>query len=184
MEFKKGTLKDAFKGLRKAALVTVAGLSLTGCVTTGMYTGAGTFGNNNAYNNQPRGYSVTYTPSRVPWANDPSYRQEVQLAITEANMDIRQAYSTYQVNLANCNSRFTSSISRNASASERARRDGTTFGERMQSGARWNQTSADFNNCKVRAETRFQQTLIREQQYFNRDVERLDTKYKRAYGYK
>ena len=183
MDFKKGALKNAFKGIRNAALVTVAGLSLAGCVTTGIYPGTGTYGNNNAYN-QPRGYSVTYTPSRVPWANDPMYRQEVQLAITEANMDIRQAYSTYQLSIANCNSRFSSNISRNARASERARRDGTTFGERMQSGARWKQTSAEFNNCKVRAETRFQQTLIREQQYFNRDIERLDTKYKRAYGYK
>jgi hypothetical protein len=181
MEFKKGGLKQAFKNLRKTALVIVAGVTLTGCATTGMYTGGGTYGNNNAYN-QPRGYSVTYTPSRVPWANDPNYRQEVQLAMTEANMDIRQAYSTYQVNLANCNSRFTSNISRNAQANERARRDGTTFGERMQNGARWNQTTADFNNCKVRAETRFQQTLIREQQSFNSAVNRLDTKYKRAYG--
>lgn len=184
MEFKKGALKNAFKGLRKVALVAVAGVSLTGCMATmGTYSGGGVFGNNNAYN-QPRGYSVTYTPSRVPWANDPNYRQEVQLAITSANMDIRQAQSSYQVAMASCNSRFSSSISRNASASERARRNGTTFGERMQSGARWNQTTADFNNCKVRAETRFQQTLIREQQYFNRDIERLDTKYKRAYGYK
>jgi len=182
MEFKKGGLQKAFKNLRKAALVAVAGVSLTGCVTTGMYTGAGTYGNNNAYS-QPRGYSVTYTPHRVAWANDPSYRQEVQLAMTEANMDIRQAYSTYQVSLSSCNSRFTSNISRNARYSERSRRDGANIWDRMESGARWSQTSADFNNCKVRAETRFQQTLIREQQYFDRAVDRLDTKYKRAYGY-
>lgn len=183
MEFKKGALQKAFKSLRKTTLVVAAGLALSGCAATGLYQGGGTYGASNAYN-QPRGYSVAYTPSRVPWANDPAYRQEVHLAITEANLDIRQAQSYYQRSIASCNSRFASSASRNARSSERARRDGTNIWERMQSGARWNQTSADFNNCKVRAETRFQQSLINEQEAFNRTIERLDTKYQRAYGYR
>jgi len=183
MEFKKGALQKAFKNLRKTALVVVAGVSLAGCATTGFYEGGGIYGASNAYN-QPRGYSVAYTPTRVPWANDPNYRQEVQLAVQMANLDIRRAQSYYQSSIASCNSRFASSASSNARASERARRDGTNIWERMQSGARWNQTSAAFNNCKVQAETRFQRTLISEQQEFNRAIERLDTKYKRAYGYK
>lgn len=180
MEAKKGALQKAFKNLRKAAIVLVAGVALTGCATTGIYQGGGTFGNNDAYN-QSRGYSVTYTPSRVPWANDPNYRQEVQLAMTRANLDIRQYHAQYQVNIARCNSSFSTSASRNAQASERARRNGTTFGERMANGARWNQTSANFNACKVRAETTFQQGLINKQLQFNRTVETLDRKYQRSY---
>lgn len=183
MEFKKGALQKAFKNLRKTTLVVAAGLALSGCVTTGLYQGGGTYGANNAYN-QPRGYSVAYTPSRAPWANDPNYRQEVQLAINSSNLDIRQAQSYYQSSVASCNSRYASTASRNAYYSERARRDGTNIWERMQSGARWNQASADFNYCKVQAETRFQRALISEQQDFDRTIERLDTKYKRAYGYR
>lgn len=177
MEAKKGKLQAAFKNLRKTAIIVVAGVTLTGCMTTGgIYQGGGVFGNS-----QPRGYSVTYTPSNVPWANDPAYRQEVQLAMTEANLNIREDYAYYQRSMANCNTRFSSNVSRNARANERARRDGTNFGERLANGARWNQTSADFNACKVRAETRFQQQLINEQQGFNRDVDRLNTKYSRMY---
>lgn len=182
MEAKKGALKKAFKNLRRTAVVLVAGVTLSGCMVTtgGLYQGGGTFGNNNAYN-QTRGYSVTYTPSNVAWANDPNYRQEVQLGITQSNLDIRQYQAQYQVNMARCNSYFSSSMSRNARASERASRDGTTFGERLANGARWSQTSADFNACKVRTETRFQQQLIAEQQQFNRYVDGLNRKYQRLY---
>ena len=182
MEAKKGALQKAFKNLRKTAVVLVAGVALSGCMVTtgGIYQGGGVFGNNQSYN-QPRGYTVTYTPSRVAWANDPAYRQEVQLAMTEANLNIRQDYATYQRSMASCNTRFSSNVSRNARANERARRDGTSFSDRLANGARWNQTSADFNACKVRAETRFQQQLIGEQQSFNRDVDRLNTKYSRLY---
>lgn len=182
MEAKKGALQKAFKNLRKTAVVLVAGVALSGCMVTtgGMYQGGGVFGNNNAYN-QPRGYSVSYTPSNVAWANDPNYRQEVQLGITQSNLDIRQYQAQYQVNMARCNSSFSANMSRNAQASERARRNGTTMSERMLNGARWNQTSADFNACKVRTETYFQQQLISEQQQFNRYVDGLNRKYQRLY---
>jgi len=187
MEFKKGALQKAFKNLRKTALVVVAGVSLSGCVTTGVYQSGGIFGNSNGYSNSynmPRGYAVTYTPSRVPWANDPNYRQEVQLAVRSANLDIQSAYNYYQSSVASCNASYARAASSNARASEYARRNGTNIWERMENGARWNKASADFNYCKVQAETRFERTRISEQQEFDRALERLDTKYKRAYGYK
>jgi len=99
-----------------------------------------------------------------------------------ANLTIQQLQAKYRSDVASCNSRFSNFLARHEDLNEWARRDGMTFNERLQSGARLNQASASFNACKVYAEANFREGVLAQQQRFNNWVHRLDNKYAPRYG--
>lgn len=187
MEPKKSSHLEAFaKAAKKTVLISALALGTAGCVTTGVYPGAGQYGSpvhgQGVYNTSPRGYQITYTPPRAPWTNDPSFNREVSMELAEANMQVRLRYSNYQTRIANCNASFTRGVANNQRQIERNRRDGTSWIEAMGTGARINQTNATFEQCRINAQTAFQRSYISEQQSFNRQVETLNRKYARQYG--
>lgn len=201
MEAKKNSLMQEFgKHARKLAatgLLAASAMSLGGCmVTTGgmgyvtsPYAAGGQYVNptygHNVGSNMQRGYAITYSPPRAPWANDPGFRNEVSIQLQLANNDVRRAQSTYQTGMANCSSRFASSTSRNSDYMARQRnRGGMDWMDYMNSGARINSTNANYNQCRVNVQTRFETTVLREQQSFNRTVDNLNRKYARQYGVK
>lgn len=179
----KGSLMKSFC---KAALVAVAAVGLSGCVTTGVYPGAGQYGSpvhgQGVYNTSPRGYQITYSVPRAPWANDPSFNREVSMYYSQANSNVRLQYSNYQTRLANCNASFTRGVANNQRQIERDRRDGTTWIEAMGTGARINQTNATYDQCRINAQASFERSYLSQQQTFDRQVETLNRKYARQYG--
>lgn len=201
MEAKKNSLMQEFgKHARKVAmggLLVASAMGLGGCaVTTGgvgyvssPYAGAGQYVNpsygHNVGANTQRGYAITYTPQRTPWANDRMFLSEVSIQLQQSNNDVRRAQSSYQTNMASCSARFMNSTSRNSDRIQRQRERGDMdWIDYMNSGARINSTNAAYNQCRVNAQTRFETTVLREQQSFNRSVDQLNRKYARQYGVK
>lgn len=202
MEAKKKSLVQEFgKHARKIAmggLLAASAMGLSGCmVTTGgmgyvssPYAAGGqyvnpTYGHQAGTQMQRGGYAITYSPPRAPWANDPAFRSEVSLELQQANNDVRRAQSTYQTRMAACSSRFVSSNSRNVDRMDRQRDRGDfDWMDYMNSGARINSTNANYNQCRINAQTGFETAVLREQQGFNRSVETLNKKYARQYGVK
>lgn len=200
MEAKKNSLMQEFsKHARKIAmggLLAASAMGLGGCmVTTGggyvssPYAAGGqyvnpTYGHNVGQGTQRSQYAITYTPPRAPWANDPSFRQEVSLNLQQANGNVQRYYANYQSRLAQCSARFATSASRNSDYINRQRnsRDGMDWMDYMNSGARINATNAAYNQCRVTAQTSFQSQYLNQQKSFNSKVDALNKKYARQYG--
>lgn len=179
------------RAFRKVAFVGVASLALAGCVTTGPYVsgpypGGGQYGSpttgQGGYNNAPRGYEISYQAPRAPWANDPAFNREVDIYLRQANNNVRQQYANYQSRLATCNTNYTRALGNNQRQAERDRRNGSGWTGTVNSGARLNQATAAFNQCRVNAETAFERSHLNQQQSFDRNVENLNRKYARQYG--
>ncbi|HCS22369.1 MAG TPA: hypothetical protein DIW20_01360, partial [Rhodospirillaceae bacterium] len=187
MEPKKTSRIEAFaKAAKKVVLISALALGTTGCVTTGIYSGGGQYGSptygQSSYNTAPRGYQITYSVPRAPWANDPSFNREVSMYHSQASSNVRLQYSRYQSRLATCNASFTRGISNNQRQIQRDRRDGTSWIEAMGTGARINQTNATYDQCRISAQATFERSYMSQQQTFDRQVETLNKKYARQYG--
>lgn len=188
----KNALVSAF---RKVALVGVAALGLSGCVTmdpfvSGPYSAGSQYGSpvygQTGYGgysqSAPRGFQVSYQPPRAPWANDPTFRREVSISMQQANANLRMQHANYQTRIANCNANFARSMESNNRQAQNARRNGGGWAQTANTGARINVTNATLNQCRVSAETGFQNSQISQQQTFDRNVENLNRKYARQYG--
>lgn len=190
----KNALVSAF---RKVALVGVAALGLSGCVTTGPYVSGpysaggqygspvyGQTGYGGYSQSAPRGYQISYQAPRAPWANDPAFRREVSINLQQANNTVRVQYANFQSRMAQCNATYTNALNSNNRQMQHNRRNGVTWTEAANSGARINSANANLNMCRVNAETNFQRTYLNQQQSFDRGVENLNRKYARQYGVK
>ena len=195
MEAKKTTALEAFtKAAKKVSLIAALALGTAGCVTTGPYVtgtypaggqyGNPTYGQGNYNQGVPRGYQISYQAPRAPWANDPTFQQEVSINLQRANNNIRLQYANFQSRMATCNASYARAIESNNRQMEYARRDGVSWTEAATSGARINSANATLNHCRVSAETTFQTSHLNQQQTFDRTVETLNKKYARQYGVK
>lgn len=185
MELKRGTLQkifgeNALKAAKKITLVAALALGTTGCGTTGLYSGGGTFGYQQP--SQQAQQVLSYQPNpRLPWANDANYREEIRLAQLQGSLRIQQYEATARQNLAYCNSTYSSSMQSNAQYDKYYNKNASIW-DRMASGTRYSQASTNYETCKTNATVSFQQSVLYERQSFNSTIDGLNNKYKYQYG--
>jgi len=197
MEAKKTTALGAYaeafaKAAKKVTLIAALALGTAGCATMGPYVtgtypaggqyGNPTYGQGNYNQGLPRAYQISYQAPRAPWATDPAFQREVSITFQQAHNNVRIQYATFQSRMATCNATYARAMEYNNRQTEYERRDGVTWAEAANAGARINLANANLNHCRVSAETTLQSSYLYQQQNFDRNVETLNKKYARQYG--